>query len=134
MEVPVITLKQAEKAVKKNQFRIKAGKFFSKKRQKEADKFESKHGFRYEDACQLDHSIACFILPRLVQLRDTTHGYPAIFVGNGGEQEWEKTLNEMIYGFYLYVVKDWIDWTDEDKKIWFRAKCWFCKHYEDLWD
>lgn len=135
MDVPVITLKQAEKAVKKYSFRIKKGKFYSKKDQKRADKFEEKHGFRYEDCWNLEASIALFILPRLVQLRDTTHGYPSEFAGEvNGMEKWEKILNEMIYGFYLYVTKDRFDWTDEDKQIWFRAKCWLCRYFCDLWD
>ena len=135
MDVPVITLKQAEKAVRKHQFKIKAGKFYSKKRQKKADDFEKKHGFRYEDSWNLDNSIACYILPRLVWLRDTTHGYPSEFVKEkDGAKEWEKILNEMIYGFYLYVSKDSALWDDDEKKIWLRAKCWFIKYYSNLWD
>lgn len=135
MNVPVITLKEAEKAVRKHKFQVKKGKFYSKKQQKKADKFEEKHGFRYEDAWNLDHSIACFVLPRLVQLRDTTHGYPSEFVKEAdGAKKWEKILNEMIYGFYIYVTKDHVNWTDEDKKIWFTTKCWFCKYFENLWD
>lgn len=135
MNVPVITLKEAEKAVRKHSFRIKKGKFYSKKQQKKADKFEEKHGFRYEDAWNLESSIACFILPRLVQLRDTTHGYPSEFVSEeDGAKKWEQILNEMIYGFYIYVTKDSIFWNDEDKKAWFTAKCWFCRYFENLWD
>ena len=137
MSVPVITRKMAEKAVKENDFKIKKGKLYSKKRAKKADKFEEKHGFRYEDAWNLDGAIARFILPRLVQLRDTSHGHPAEFADLGsdeGQKEWERILNEMINGFYLYVTKDWYDWTDEDKKVWFRAKSYFCRYFENLWD
>lgn len=135
MKVPKISLKEAEKAVKKASFKIEAGELYSKKRQKKADKFEKKHGFRYEDAWNLDNSIACFILPRLIQLRDTTCGYPGSFVvEENGFEKWQEILNEMIYGFYIYVVKDSLFWDDEDKKAWFRAKCWFIKYYESLWD
>lgn len=135
MDVPVITLKQAEKAVRKYSFRIKKSKFYSKKDQEKADKFEEKHGFRYEDCWNLETSIALFILPRLVHLRDTTHGYPGEFAGEAdGMEKWEKILNEMIYGFYIYVTKDPMNWSDEDKKNWFRAKCWLCRYFCDLWD
>lgn len=112
MSIPKITLKQAEKAVKKNHFKISESGY-SKKYVKKADRFERKHGFRYEDAWNLDHAIACFILPRLVQLRDTQHGYPAYFEHNYPTEEeavaaWDDVLNEMIYGFYIYVTKDGI--------------------------
>lgn len=139
MDVPVITLKQAEKAVKEHTFKIKEGRFYSEKDEKRANKFEKKHGFRYEDSWNLDNSIALFILPRLIHLRDTQHGFPTYFeetygVEGGGAAAWERVLNEMIYGFYLYITKDRLDWTDEDKKIWFRTKCWLCRYYENLWD
>jgi len=130
--VPRITLEQAEKAVRKHKFEIKAGDgIYTKKDQKKADDFEKEHGFRYEDAWNLDHAIATFILPRLVQLRDTTHGYP---VGLTNKEEWLKTLDQIIFGFYIYVTKDLIFWDDEDNKIWFRAKALFCKHFSGLWD
>lgn len=134
-EIPRITLEQAEKAVRKHKFEIKAGDgIYTKKDQKKADDFEKKHGFRYEDAWNLDHAIAVFVLPRLVQLRDTAHGYPAEFIDNGDYEAWLKTLDQIIYGFYIYVTKDLIFWDDEDKKIWFRAKSLFCRHFSGLWD
>lgn len=138
MSVPKITLKQAEKAVKKNHFKISESGY-SKKYVKKADKFERKHGFRYEDAWNLDHAIACFILPRLVQLRDTQHGYPVYFGHNYPTEEeaiaaWNNVLNEMIYGFYIYVTKDEVFWGDEDKIAWDRAKSWLCRYFSSLWD
>lgn len=134
-QVPRIPRKEAERVVKKHKFEIKEdGVIYTKKDQKKADKFEEKHGFRYEDAWNLDHAMAVFVLPRLVQLRDTAHGYPTYFIDNGGYEAWLKTLDEIIYGFYLYVAKDLVFWDDEDKKVWFRAKALFCKFWESLWD
>lgn len=136
MEIPKITLKMAEKAVRKHQFKIKAGKFYSKKQQKEADVFEKKHGFCFEDAWNLDNSIACFILPRLVYLRKVGNGMPASFAtefGGGGEEAWDEILKTMIYGFYLYITKEDFDFTEEEKEIWKKTKELFIEYFESLW-
>ena len=138
IEVPVISLKEAKKAVKKYSFRVEEGNLYSKKDEKKADKFEKKNGFRYEECWNLDSSIALFILPRLCFLRDNLNCYPGTLLSECSDEDeavkyWNKILNEMIYGFYIYVSKDDYFWTDEEKMIWQRAKSWFCKYFESLW-
>lgn len=148
MKVPKITSKQAEEAVKKHSFKIDASHKFSKKRIKKADKFEKKHGFRYEDAWNLDHAIALFILPRLVQLRDVGCGIPCEFLvydENGNPvcnketdklaaKKWRKTLNKMIYAFYLIVTDDFIKPDSDESKAVNEGLDLFREYYFDLWD
>jgi len=49
------------------------------------------------DTWSLDHTLAHIIHPALIQLRDTTHGYP----GHDGmtAAKWTKILNQMIWSF-----------------------------------
>lgn len=144
METPKITRKQAEKAVKEYSFKICKEKGYSKKRVKKADKFEKKHGFRYEDVWNLDNTIACFILPRLVQLRDVHCGVPNYFIEQVGDstddtvikkadKKWTKALNKMIYAFYLYITTDF-NTTEEEKQAIKEGFELFNTHFSALWD
>ena len=135
MKIPKITLKMAEQAVKEHSFKLDK-KVCSKKRAKKANKFEKKHGFRLEDSWNLDNSIACFILPRLLYLRENTIGIPGTLVielGDGGKEAWDEILKTMIYGFYLYITKEDYDFTEEEKEIWKRTKELFVEYFESLW-
>ena len=135
MKILKITLKMAEQAVKDHHFKLHK-KVYSKKRLKKANKFEKKHGFRLEDCWNLDNSIACFILPRLVYLRENGVGMPANFAPEfrgGGEEAWDEILKTIIYGFYLYITKEDYDFTEEEKEIWKRAKELFIEYFESLW-
>ena len=81
------------------------------------------------DTWGMDSTLAHIIVPMLKQLRDTTHGYPAVFAneeqenytgqkifeGEGfehpednGADEWTATLNKMIWAFEQ-VNEDWED-------------------------
>ena len=143
MTIPKITRKEAERVVKKYSFKIDKGRHYSKKRIKKANKFEKKHGFRYEDVWNLDNAIACFILPRLVQLRDIHHGVPHSFVkGNAFEErsieeadkKWTETLDKIIYGFYLYITKELYEMNKEEKELFNEAISLFKEVFTSLWD
>lgn len=145
MKIPKITLKEAEKVVKEHSFKIDKNGHYSKKRIKKADKFEKKHGFRYEDVWDLDNVIACFVLPRLVRLRDVHYGVPqAFFKDNESEfkgltvkeadKKWTETLNKIIYAFYLYITKESYEWQGEEEKIVEEGLDLFRTHFGALWD
>lgn len=148
MKIPKITRKQAEEIVKKYSFKIDETGNYSKKRIKKANKFEKKHGFRYEDSWNLDHAIACFILPRLVQFRDINCTIPNEFLtyGEDGEpifneendklaiKKWRKTLNKMIYAFYLIITDDFIKPESEEWEVIEEGLDLFRKFYHSLWD
>ena len=146
MEIKKITLKQAEQAVKKHSFKIdKKHGHYDKKTIKKANKFEKKHGFRYEDAWDLDNAIACFILPRLIQLRDTRRGYPASFIkdlsGNPtkeqdeiADKEWNNILNKIIYAFYIYITIEFYKVDKEKTEIVEEGLDLFRKYFSSFWD
>ena len=145
MKTPNITRKQAEEAVRKYGFKICKEKGYSKKEVKKADRFEKKHGFRYEDVWNLDNSIACFVLPRLVQLRDVHMGYPNSMLENPddnmdetlskkADKKWNKILNKMIYAYYLYVTKDEYELTEEEKEKQAEGFELYSHFFSALWD
>ena len=92
------------------------------------------------DTWSMDDTLALIILPMLVQLKETKHGYPA----NLTEQEWDDILDEMIWAFEQKCRDDWM--ADYDYNKWdqeganahqermtngFRL---FGTYFENLWD
>ena len=92
------------------------------------------------DTWSMDHTLAVIILPMLVQLKATKHGYPSDLT----EQEWNDILDEMIWAFEQKCRDDWME--DYDYNKWdseganahqermsngFKL---FGKYYESLWD
>ena len=55
------------------------------------------------DTWSMDHTLAEIILPMLIQLKDTQHGYPNDLT----EQEWNAILDEMIWAFEQKCRDDW---------------------------
>lgn len=145
MKVPKISRKQAEKVVKDSSFKIDKKHGYTKKEIKKAKKFKKKHGFRYEDSWSLDRSIALYVLPRLVQLRDKHYGFPATILENPEDssneelnkkanKKWNKILNKMIYGFYLYITKESFEMSEEEKVAQREGFALFKQYYSALWD
>ena len=92
------------------------------------------------DTWSMDDTLAPIILPMLVQLRATTHGFPSVLT----EQEWNEILDEMIWAFEQKCRDDWLEdydynkWDSEGVKAHqermtngFKL---FGKYYENLWD
>ena len=92
------------------------------------------------DTWSMDDTLALIILPMLVQLKETKHGYPADLT----EQEWDEILDEMIWAFEQKCRDDWM--ADYDYNKWdteganahqermtngFRL---FGTYFENLWD
>lgn len=108
------------------------------------DKSVEKWGFSYGDMWDLDKAIAMFILPRLAYYCKHNRGVPCILEkidddGNvlnaeGAEQEWNHILETMYDGLHLYIEKDHMDFTDEDKVLWLTTKQYFFDYFEHLWD
>jgi hypothetical protein len=70
-----------------------------------------KQGFDDRDLWSLDHTIAKFVLPRLIRFKDGVCGHP----GNLTMEQWTKILDQMIYSMQA-VVDDWSGKWDEWEK------------------
>ena len=118
-----------KKAVKlANSHKIKSVKT-PKKYKKKSQKFFKKNGFHFEECWNLDLSIACFILPRLVQLKKVGRSYPQDLT----EKEWNAILDKMIHGFEIIVKEEII--SDSEKLFTAQeAVDLFAKYYFSLWD
>jgi len=57
------------------------------------------------DTWSMDHTLAMIIHPMLVQLKETTHGYPSELT----EERWNEILDEMIWAFDQKNKDDWED-------------------------
>lgn len=58
-----------------------------------------------QDTWSMDHTLAYIIHPMLIQLKETTHGYP-----NGlTEERWNETLDEIIWAFEQKIDFNWED-------------------------
>lgn len=70
------------------------------KRERSYAKQRIKRGFDDSELWSLDCTIAQFILPRLIEFKKQTEGYPAHMAG---ESEWHENLEKMILAFKLVV-------------------------------
>ena len=107
------------------------------------------------DTWSMDSTLAMIIHPMLVQLKETTHGYPSELT----EERWNEILDEMIWAFEQKNRDHWEDdyygpyIESEDKRELFGRFEWiddegrqkhqermtngfklFGKYYENLWD
>lgn len=111
--------------------------------------FYKENGFHYEDTWNLDRTIIKFILPRLAYFRDNHDGVPNdIFIEmevdidktisdechNKADKLWIDKINKILYGFEVYLVRDWCDWDIEDKKSIEDAWELFKKYFGSFWD
>lgn len=116
----------------------------SKKRRKKMRKFKKKYGFEYSDIWNFDHTLAAFILPRLAYFRDIHHGFPCRGedIDENGKiineekiaSEYQKKLDTMVEGFYLYLSKDYHSMTEEEEETWKLARQYLAEEWEGLWD
>ena len=91
------------------------------------------------DTWNMDHTLAHIILPMLIQLKETKHGYPSEL----SLEDWNNYLDEMIYEFDCKANKDDVymrfDINDRDamekeqERISNGFKL-FGKYFEALWD
>ena len=103
----------------------------------------------------MDYTLAMIIHPMLVQLKETTHGYPNQLT----EERWNEILNEMIWAFEQKCKDDWQDnyygnyiedqkngpmagsfeWIDHEGRAAHQERMsngfkLFGKYFENLWD
>lgn len=91
--------------------------------------FRVNHGFWPEEWWNLDDAFFQWVLPRLCYFRLNTHGTPCGFE----DDEWVKTLDEMIEGFQ--IASNWhYDGSQEHMEKVRRACKLFGKHVLSLWD
>lgn len=110
-------------------------------------KFYKENGFHYEDIWNLDRTIIKFILPRLAYFRDNHNGIPDdIFIEMGideiisderqdkADKLWIDKINKILNGFEIYLIRDWCDWTEEDKECIEDAWELFRKYFGSFWN
>tara|TARA_R110000823_G_scaffold108946_1_gene228379 strand:- start:168 stop:584 length:417 start_codon:yes stop_codon:yes gene_type:complete len=84
------------------------------------------------DTWSMDHTLAHIVLPMLVQLKATNHGYPA----NLTEKKWDSIMSEMIWAFGQKCADDWElndDHAARQERMTNGFKL-FGEYYENLWD
>lgn len=87
------------------------------------------------DTWSMDHTLAHIVLPMLVQLKATNHGYPA----NLTEKKWDSIMSEMIWAFGQKCQDDW-ELNDDGAARQARQERMtngfklFGEYYENLWD
>ncbi len=69
--------------------KVKIGKFKTKGTQKIEVRIDK------QDTWNMDTTLAYIIHPMLIQLKDTTHGYPS----DSTSEDWSDTLDKMIWSF-----------------------------------
>ena len=106
------------------------------------------------DTWSMDHTLAMIIHPMLVQLKETTHGYPSELT----EERWNEILDEMIWAFDQKNKDNWeeqfygpyiensdeplgghFEWTDYDGMKTHQDRMTngfrlFGENFESLWD
>jgi hypothetical protein len=94
-------------------------------------KSRKKLGFDDRELWSLDHTIAKFVLPRLIRFKEVGCGYP----GNLTEKKWDKILDQMIYSMRA-VCDEWENTAIGDtffvNRI-NRGLCLFGKYFRCLW-
>lgn len=111
--------------------------------------FYKENGFHYEDTWNLDRTIIKFILPRLAYFRDNHDGVPNdMFIEmevdmdktisdechDEADKLWIDKINKILYGFEVYLVRDWCDWDLEDQKSIEDAWELFRKYFGHFWN
>lgn len=106
--------------------------------------FYKKNDFYFEEVWNLDIEICRFLLPRLAFLRDNHSGVPGslckldesfnVINEEESREKWNKILNTMVDGFYLYISKEEFDLTEEEKKTINKALKYLKKYFKSLWD
>ena len=100
--------------------------------------FRWRNGFYKHETWNLENTIARFILPRLVYLRDTGHSYAN---ETSSEEEWFVILSKMIESFEFYSdgedtyllnhsateYCDYLTYVQEGLEL-------FAEYFGDLWD
>lgn len=83
-----------------------------KKYQKESEEFYKANGFHYEDCWGLDSWFAINMLPRLIQFKENSHGYPGVFYNKYTEEQakikWDKILDSMIAAFQIIAEDEFL--------------------------
>lgn len=146
----VLTQKFVDKFIKE---RKKEHKRFvnswSKKDRKKRKAFIKKHGFDYQDTWNLDASIAEFILPRIIYLRDNHCGTPYIYhqpyltpeeyascattdeSSQKAAEDYNRDLDKIANGLYRYLTAGFIATDDE---VVSEALHLLAEHFCQLWD
>lgn len=85
-------------------------------------KQRKERGFDDRELWSLDHTIAKFVLPRLIAFKEVRFGYP----GNLDKEKWDKILDQIIYA--MRAVND--EWSE--KEIVHSSATKLKKHFRDV--
>ena len=86
-------------------------------------------GYAGTEVSDLQYALACFILPRLCDLRKVSIGYPSSV---GSFEMWIAMMDEMIYAMD-YIVQDKCGSIMEEERV--RKGCALLgEHFQSLWD
>mgnify|MGYP001485994660 CR=1 FL=1 len=86
------------------------------------------------DTYSVDHTLSLIIVPLLIQLRDTNHGYPS----NLNEKSWIDIQNKMIWSFeQIRDESQWDipadEWEEYNAKVQEGLDL-FAKYFRSLWN
>ena len=88
-------------------------------------------GFDIQDTWSLDISLASWMVPRLIHLRDNLHGFPA----NLNEVKWYEILSKMIYSFEQIAEDKFLMIDNEEMMDKINEGLDLFRQYDfDLWD
>lgn len=89
-----------------------------------------KRGFDDRELWSLDHTIAKFVLPRLIGFREIKGGYP----GTLTSEKWDAILDKMIYSMQA-ICDEWEGKYEKggEEKI-KKGLNLFAKYFRHLWD
>lgn len=100
-----------------------------------------KRGFDDRELWSLDHTIAEFVLPRLVRFKETRGGYPGCLQEKGdlAVEKWDAILDKIIYSMEAIIV-EWnsvfpldSDGKHIDEKKVRQGLSLFAKYFRHLW-
>lgn len=107
-----ITLKEAEKMIRRRQKERASISISNKKLEKKKKKFAKKHVFGYTDCWNLDITIVEFIFPRICYFRDNITTIPSEIYSkyeneekaeDKAKSEWYQILDHIVTSCYMYL-------------------------------
>ena len=111
---------------------IKYGYKFEKsdERYKKFKKQRKKYGYDETELWSLDHTIACFVLPRLKTFKEHNGSHPT----GMSLDEFNDILSQIIFSLEKIVEDKYWDCTGEDLEKLKNGLKLFGEHFLDLWD
>lgn len=94
-----ITWKDCKKAIKNQPYHLSQ----KDDRYKKSKQLQKKIGFRYEETWNLNTTLAAYMLPRVLWLKNHTHSFPVSF---NNINEWKDVLNHICWSLYQTLTSE----------------------------